>query len=206
MTTVRGIALALGAAAVLGCGGGAETPTKTEVPETEPGWVEIDEQSLDEVQRAQLDRAVTAQQEMASTLMAELKGELSTGSPATAVTVCRDMAPMIAEYIADEHGVRIGRTSHRLRNPANTAPEWAATAVEQRRSTTAFFAGPEGEVAVLTPIVTKPPCLTCHGPTDGLDEAVAASLAESYPEDRAVGFADGDLRGWFWVEVPPTAG
>ena len=24
------------------------------------------------------------------------------------------------------------------------------------------------------------------------------------PEDEAVGFAEGDLRGWFWVEVPPV--
>jgi hypothetical protein len=28
------------------------------------------------------------------------------------------------------------------------------------------------------------------------------ALAARYPDDRATGFAPGDLRGWFWVEVP----
>jgi hypothetical protein len=31
---------------------------------------------------------------------------------------------------------------------------------------------------------------------------VRQALLQRYPEDRAIGYAEGDLRGWFWVEVP----
>ena len=31
---------------------------------------------------------------------------------------------------------------------------------------------------------------------------VKEALAASYPADRATGFREGDLRGWFWIEVP----
>ena len=46
----------------------------------------------------------------------------------------------------------------------------------------------------------KSRCLTCHGAT--VDESVAATIAELYPEDEAIGFAVGDLRGVFWAEMP----
>ena len=32
---------------------------------------------------------------------------------------------------------------------------------------------------------------------------IAASIDETYPDDQATGFAEGDLRGWMWVEAPP---
>jgi hypothetical protein len=43
-------------------------------------------------------------------------------------------------------------------------------------------------------------CLVCHGET--LAPEIAAQIAAQYPEDQATGFADGDLRGVFWVEFP----
>ena len=45
-------------------------------------------------------------------------------------------------------------------------------------------------------------CDSCHGPADRIDPAVQAMLAVRYPGDRATGFVEGQLRGWFWVEVP----
>ncbi len=35
-----------------------------------------------------------------------------------------------------------------------------------------------------------------------LAEGVGERLAELYPDDRATGFAPGELRGWFWMKVP----
>ena len=62
--------------------------------------------------------------------------------------------------------------------------------------------GPAGELGAFLPIKLAAPCLACHGPADDLDEDVRSALAESYPDDQATGFAEGDLRGWFWIEVP----
>ena len=38
---------------------------------------------------------------------------------------------------------------------------------------------------------------------EGIDEGVMAAISEVYPDDQALGFVEGDLRGWFWVEAPP---
>jgi mono/diheme cytochrome c family protein len=57
-------------------------------------------------------------------------------------------------------------------------------------------------VGVLRPIATAAPCLQCHGPSDSVSPETAAFLSTAYPGDRAVGFAEGDLRGFFWAEAP----
>jgi hypothetical protein len=165
-------------------------------------WRTVAEADLTTVQRAQLDRALAAKDELATTLMGELKTELEIGGPSGAVVVCRDMAPLISEHVADNHGLSIGRTSHRLRNSGNLAPGWAAPAVKEIVDTAWFVEGPAGELGAILPIRLQAQCLACHGPADELDEDVRSALMESYPDDLATGFAEGDLRGWFWIEVP----
>ena len=44
-------------------------------------------------------------------------------------------------------------------------------------------------------------CVTCHGAKESFSPALIGALAERYPSDQAVGFAEGDLRGWFWAEL-----
>ncbi len=115
-------------------------------------WRTVAEADLTTVQRAQLDRALAAKDELATTLMGELKTELEIGGPSGAVVVCRDMAPLISEHVADNHGLSIGRTSHRLRNPGNLAPGWAAPAVNEIVDTAWFAEGPAGELGAILPI------------------------------------------------------
>jgi hypothetical protein len=47
----------------------------------------------------------------------------------------------------------------------------------------------------------QPSCLACHGPKDERP----AFVKKDYPEDRAYGFEDGDLRGIYAVFVPDTS-
>jgi hypothetical protein len=42
----------------------------------------------------------------------------------------------------------------------------------------------------------------CHGIEEQLNPRVRAELKDRYPKDQAIGFRDGDLRGWIWVELP----
>ena len=110
----------------------------------------------------------------------------------------------MAEQVAASHALQIGRTSHKLRNPKNTAPEWAADAVAKPEPGMKVFTGPSGELGVLSPIELAPLCANCHGDPDKLAEGVMTAVSEKYPDDQATGFAPGDLRGWFWVEVPAS--
>jgi hypothetical protein len=58
-----------------------------------------------------------------------------------------------------------------------------------------------GRVGVLRPIGTIELCVMCHGPRETVQATIGDVLEVSYPDDRAVGFVPGDLRGWFWAEV-----
>jgi hypothetical protein len=44
-------------------------------------------------------------------------------------------------------------------------------------------------------------CTACHGKTEEMDAEVVTKLQQLYPNDRAVGFKSGDLRGMFSVSA-----
>lgn len=136
---------------------------------------------------------------------ADLKAALVDGmqqGPAAAIVVCREEAPAIAERLS-VNGVRMGRSSHRLRNPYNAPPDWLRPTIDAYAANGAELAPRVidlggGRSGYVEPIVMQPLCLTCHGET--LPPDVAASLQAKYPQDQATGFAEGDFRGVFWVE------
>ena len=74
--------------------------------------------------------------------------------------------------------------------------------VRPRRAEPTYRSGPDGELGALLPIQLLTTCVLCHGTEADLAEGVQEALAVHYPDDEATGFAPGDLRGWFWMEVP----
>ncbi len=66
------------------------------------------------------------------------------------------------------------------------------------------FAG-LGSLGVTLPITFAANCLDCHGSPDTINPVVKAALAAKYPKDQATGFKEGDIRGWFRVQVPPPS-
>jgi hypothetical protein len=125
-------------------------------------------------------------------------------SPVEAISACRQQAPKIAERLS-QGGVRVGRTSHRLRNPENRSPEWARPILEEYLAdpsarTPRTLSLPDGRKGYVEPIYMQLLCLTCHG--ESLATDVAAEIKRRYPRDEAVGFEAGELRGVFWLEFP----
>jgi len=145
--------------------------------------------------------------ELLAPFQRDLQGALQQGlahGPAEAVAACRLQAPEIAQS-RSQGGVRVGRASDRLRNPANVPPEWV------RPILNAYLANPSDRApravslpnrqsGYVEPILLQPLCLTCHG--DSVAPDLASRVKELYPQDRATGFRVGDLRGVFWVEFP----
>jgi len=153
------------------------------------------------------DAAITALQKR---LSARLVEELEKGGPTRAVSVCRDEAQALTAETARAQGIRVGRTSHRLRNASNAPPAWAEAHVAASAGKAAAEVAPLAvdlgdRVGVLRPIPTGPACLQCHGARESLAPDVAVFLASAYPNDRAVGFAAGEVRGFFWAEAPKAA-
>jgi hypothetical protein len=195
--------VALSVIYIAGCGAGSDQPT-VEEPVTEVNWPVVTVESMSDHQLEQLDRCNTALEEMVAQTMAELKEALEEAGPSEGIGVCSIRAPEIAAEISNRHAVLIGRTATKLRNPANIAPDWAHSLIEVSTSDPTYLSGPDGQLAALVPIATKPPCLQCHGGRESMTPDVLAALSELYPNDAAVGFKEGDLRGWFWVEVLPA--
>ncbi len=136
-------------------------------------------------------------------LQAALKQGLAQG-PRHAIEACQLRAPEIAAAHAED-GLRVGRTSHRLRNPANAPPAWTLPILDTYRADPSnraprTVALPGGRTGYVEPIVTQALCLSCHG--SELSPELAEHLAALYPDDRATGFAEGELRGVFWMELP----
>lgn len=165
-------------------------------------WTEVAEADLSAGERGQKAKADAAREALYGRLMARLTEEMAKGGPVGAVAVCREQAHPIAMEVAKAEGVAIGRTSHRLRNPMNAPPDWATGFVAAERATPALVRAGDGRLGVLTPIRLRANCLACHGDPKAMDPKVVEALAAGYPRDRATGFKEGDLRGWFWVEVP----
>jgi len=159
---------------------------------------------------AETARAEQAMNRLQQALVAKLMAAMKAGGPAAAVTVCRDEAVAIAEGVARENDLAIGRTSHRVRNPANAPRPWARSIVEASAGAKAAaerlrVVDLGDRVGVLRPIGTIDMCTQCHGDAKAVRQNIGGVLAEAYPRDRATGFSAGDLRGWMWAEVPKPA-
>jgi hypothetical protein len=128
----------------------------------------------------------------------EAERRFGEGDPDANAARCQGAAPV--------PGVEVGRTSARLRNPRNAPPPWAASwvaATDGRKAAdvaaVAFDLG--DRVGLLRPIEIRQRCLACHAPRKELEEGTRDWLASAYPRDRALGYALGDLRGFWWAEA-----
>jgi len=154
-----------------------------------------------------------AVKDFAARLKGELQGAMKSGGPVKAIAVCKDAAPAIAREQSQRPGLSIGRTSLRLRNPAHAPDAWERDVLEdfERRRAAGedparlvryevVEAGGRREFRFMKAIPTGEVCLNCHG--SEIAPEVAARLDSFYPDDRARGFAVGDLRGAFTVRQP----
>ncbi len=163
-------------------------------------------------QRAAESRAVV--KAFAAELKQELKRALKEGGPVKAITVCNAVAPAIAKQQSTKHGWQIGRTSLRVRNPANAPDGWERAVLERfeaRRKAGEDPAKMEYFEVVqqngkklfrymkAIPTAEKP-CLMCHG--SRIKPEVTRVLDKLYPNDQARGFKAGDIRGAFTITQP----
>src|SRR5512143_1316014 len=137
--------------------------------------------------------------EFRGAFMAELQKAMIAGGPPAAIEVCHAKAPAIAAAISQKTGWRVGRTSLKVRNPANAPDPWEKKVLESFEARKAKGEVPEQmefhEVVdqdgkrvfrYMKAIPMGGPCMACHGPQ--IVPAIAAKLKQWYPQDQAVGF------------------
>lgn len=153
------------------------------------------------------DAVIAAQH---SALLRQLTRAIGEGGAAFAIQSCHLEATSNAYWVGRQRGYLIGRTSDRLRSPTNAPRSWAASIVseyagKQAADVDGFAADLGDRVGVMRPIVMRPMCDGCHGSPDKISPGVSTVLNERYPRDRAVGFRTGEIRGWYWAEIPKEA-
>jgi len=155
-------------------------------------------------------------QQLGSELKAELTRAMIDDGPVGAISVCRDKAPAIAARLSAQSGATVGRTAHRVRNPANAPDEMQRILLDQFAGELASgkFQGPleaafeinrggQVERRYMRAIPMEGLCVTCHGKV--LAPELAAAISAQYPADEATGFEPGQLRGAFSVTWPASS-
>lgn len=166
---------------------------------------------LTDAERAAASRKLI--QDFAKRLRGELKAAMQAGGPAAAISVCNQAAPKIAQDKAAQTGWSVGRTALRLRSPANAPDDWERAVLgmfAEKAAKGADLGTLEHHEQVVAhgkrvfrymkAIPTQKPCLTCHG--GKIDAGLERKIGEFYPEDQAVGFSLGELRGAFTITQP----
>lgn len=143
-------------------------------------------------------------------LSQKLMQALETGGVAHALPFCHANALPLTDSLATRHGARIRRVAMQYRNPANApdAREQAlfegfaaqlAAGKDLKTADTALVLAP-GKILYAKPILLQPQCVACHGKVgETLTEENYREIKKLYPDDRAVGFGPGDLRGMWAI-------
>ncbi len=161
-------------------------------------------------EKSETEKAEEATREFGKALKTELMAAMKSGGPLEAIDVCNVKAAEIADAVSLEEGMSVSRVSLRNRNPGNAPNEWQMAVLESFESRK--LAGEDAgalswhekaptengdEFRFMKAIPTGALCLQCHG--QALAPTVTEKLAELYPEDKATGFREGDIRGAFVV-------
>ena len=138
------------------------------------------------------------------TLIGELSRAMKEGGPIKAISVCKERAEVVTQKAATQ-GVKMGRTSARLRNPNNSGTDWTGPLLKKWDKTRLnspvapqVVALAEGRVGYAEPLYANALCLKCHG--QKIESKVLGQIKKLYPKDQATGYHAGDLRGLLWVE------
>jgi hypothetical protein len=137
-----------------------------------------------------------------------LKKQIETGGVESAIGVCKQVAPALAaDYSKNDQVVK--RVSLKVRNKTQGTPDAWELGVLEKFDQNQREGKPDNSMEVnhitqdadgkwfryMKAIPTQPMCLQCHGKPTDIPATVKASLAKEYPEDKAVGYSIGEIRG-----------
>lgn len=147
--------------------------------------------------------------ETKSHLVTNLMKAMATYGAAGAVEFCNVHAMTLTDSIASLQDVSIRRVTDRPRNKGNQANETELAYInllkskaEKQEALAPSIQIVDGKMTGYYPIQTAKMCIQCHGTmgTDILPET-AEKLNLLYPEDKATGYSENQIRGLFVVEM-----
>jgi len=150
-------------------------------------------------------------QELHKSFFNELSAAIKEGGIEKAIDVCHKAAQKITDsFKTDKQSIR--RVSLQVRNPKNKPDLYEKEKLKQMVADhkrgelkNEYYEIVEKDgvkyFRYLSPILIKPPCLSCHGKKERLSPSIVKVLEVKYPEDKAFGYSNGDPRGAFSVII-----
>ena len=141
-------------------------------------------------------------------LKTELMSGIKEGGFTNAINVCQLKAPEIAaRYLTENWEMK--RVTDKPRNPINQAnfhEQEILSLFATNPTKYKFFdewQDPENkkDYYFYKPIYIGKVCLKCHGTKPAIDEKAVLAIQEKYPDDKAINYTKGDLRGMFVVRL-----
>ncbi len=148
-------------------------------------------------------------------LSGKLQAAMKEGGVANAIQYCNLAAFPLVDSLSKVHHADIRRTSLKVRNlkDAPNADEKTILEAYEKSAQAGKALKPlvreidEQSVAFYAPIKVNNLCLQCHGKVgETLAEKNHAFIQQFYPEDKAIGYADGDLRGMWSIRFSKGVG
>lgn len=132
-----------------------------------------------------------------------LMGTIQKRGTLEALEFCNVKAYPLTDSMAVVHNATIKRVSDKPRNQKNKANteelqyiETFKTLVAENKEISPIVQETEKDVHVYYPIITNTMCLQCHGkPETNIKPDVLKSLSLLYPEDKAKGYSENQVRG-----------
>ena len=150
--------------------------------------------------------------EFSQTLKGQLQAAIKQGGLPNAVSVCKSVAPAITAQNSKQ-GWTLARTSLRVRNSDNTPDAWELAQLQKFEAIQSsgqssvdklivaseyIVNGDNTEFRYMKAIPTQELCLGCHG--SNINPELSALINTTYPDDKAINFALGDIRGAFSLQ------
>lgn len=151
--------------------------------------------------------AIAITTEAKSNLQQNLMAKMKEGGTALALPFCKENALGFTNTFGNEHSVRLRRLTNKPRNELNWLTKEETDIfleIQKEKSKEGVYPNrmisSNNLVTVYVPIVIMGQCLQCHGKTSDISKETSAILAKHYPNDKAIGYEVGELRGLFSVE------
>lgn len=138
----------------------------------------------------------------------EVEKNMKEGGVSQAAPFCNAHASDLTAEMEEKYNVSIKRTSQKLRNDANAPTdeeklvlEQFATSNSEGKDLKSFVSLDEkGLPHFYAPILLKDKCVACHGVLgETMKHETDSIIKVLYPNDKAVGFKEGDLRGMWSI-------
>lgn len=173
---------------------------------------EVKEQAKPKIPTKEAEIAVAKEtiKEFSNLLKSELASSMKENGAVASLTICNTKAPRFTAYVSNLKGRQLSRVSLKNRNLHNAPNEWEKAVLEDfetrkengEDTQSLIYAeiineNGKKQFRFMKAITTQKECLTCHG--EKINKAVKKYIEELYPDDKAIGFKEGDIRGAFVV-------